>query len=114
MPHLFPAKPLDAAQREIVILRALESLPEPADFAQEIGAILYHWRMVTGSLAAVPDAKPYAKDTPIIFVRRIWPTIERALKKTKRNLWRRPALEIARGDNSPSGACATNWERRFP
>ncbi|HKP05457.1 MAG TPA: glycosyltransferase [Chthoniobacterales bacterium] len=29
---------------------------------RHIPRILYHWRMVTGSLAAVPDAKPYAKE----------------------------------------------------
>ena len=41
-------------------LRCIEHLrPEQV---RHIPRILYHWRQVAGSLAAVPDAKPYAKD----------------------------------------------------
>lgn len=32
------------------------------DQVRHIPRILYHWRMVGGSLAAIPDAKPYAKE----------------------------------------------------
>jgi glycosyltransferase involved in cell wall biosynthesis len=41
-------------------LRCVEKLrPEQV---RHISRILYHWRMAEGSLAAVPDAKPYAKE----------------------------------------------------
>lgn len=41
-------------------LRCIEKLrPEQV---RHIPRILYHWRMAEGSLAAVPDAKPYAKE----------------------------------------------------
>ena len=41
-------------------LRCIDKLrPEQV---RHIPRILYHWRMVGGSLAAVPDAKPYAKE----------------------------------------------------
>ncbi len=33
-----------------------------ADQVRHIPRILYHWRMAEGSLAAIPDAKPYAKE----------------------------------------------------
>ena len=36
MPHLLRLEQFDAAQSEIVILRAFESFPEPADLAQKI------------------------------------------------------------------------------
>src|SRR5688500_15052846 len=39
MSHLFPPELLDAAQRQVVILRAFESFAKPADFAQEIQPI---------------------------------------------------------------------------
>ena len=29
---------------------------------RHIPRVLYHWRMISGSLAAIPDAKPYAKE----------------------------------------------------
>ncbi len=44
----------DLALRVIELLR-----PEQV---RHIPRILYHWRMVSGSLAAIPDAKPYAKE----------------------------------------------------
>ena len=41
-------------------LRCVEKLL--ADQVRHIPRILYHWRMAEGSLAAIPDAKPYAKE----------------------------------------------------
>src|SRR5256885_6599642 len=39
VPHLFRTQPLDATQREIVILGTFKSFAEPAYLAQQIGAI---------------------------------------------------------------------------
>ena len=50
----------EGSQDYDLALRCVERLrPEQV---RHIPRILYHWRMVTGSLAAVPDAKPYAKE----------------------------------------------------
>src|SRR5205085_8425753 len=51
---------LEGSQDYDLALRCIERLrPEQI---RHIPRILYHWRMVGGSLAAVPDAKPYAKE----------------------------------------------------
>lgn len=50
----------EGSQDYDLALRCIERLaPEQV---RHIPRILYHWRMVSGSLAAIPDAKPYAKD----------------------------------------------------
>ncbi|MBA2623785.1 MAG: glycosyltransferase [Chthoniobacterales bacterium] len=50
----------DGSQDYDVALRCCEKLrPEQV---RHIPRILYHWRMAPGSLAEVPDAKPYAKE----------------------------------------------------
>ena len=51
---------LEGSQDYDLALRCLEQL-EPAQ-VRHIPRILYHWRAVEGSLAAVADAKPYAKE----------------------------------------------------
>lgn len=50
----------EGSQDYDLALRCLERL-EPAQ-VRHIPRILYHWRAVAGSLAAVADAKPYAKE----------------------------------------------------
>ena len=50
---------LEGSQDYDLALRCVERL-EPAQ-VRHIPRILYHWRMVPGSLAEVRDAKPYAK-----------------------------------------------------
>ncbi len=50
----------EGSQDYDLVLRCIDRLrPEQI---RHIPRILYHWRMVGGSLAAVPDAKPYAKE----------------------------------------------------
>jgi len=49
----------EGSQDYDLALRCVELL-EPCQ-VRHIPKILYHWRAVAGSLAAVPDAKPYAK-----------------------------------------------------
>ena len=50
----------EGSQDYDLALRCVERLrPEQV---RHVPRVLYHWRMVSGSLAAVPDAKPYAKD----------------------------------------------------
>jgi O-antigen biosynthesis protein len=50
----------EGSQDYDLALRCLEKLrPEQV---RHIPRILYHWRMIAGSLAAVVDAKPYAKE----------------------------------------------------
>jgi glycosyltransferase involved in cell wall biosynthesis len=50
----------EGSQDYDLALRSIEKLrPEQV---RHIPRILYHWRMVGGSLAAIPDAKPYAKE----------------------------------------------------
>jgi glycosyltransferase involved in cell wall biosynthesis len=51
---------LEGSQDYDLALRCVELL-EPRQ-VRHIARILYHWRMVGGSLAAIPDAKPYAKE----------------------------------------------------
>lgn len=51
---------LEGSQDYDLALRCIEKL-EPAQ-VRHIPRILYHWRMVPGSLAEVRDAKPYAKE----------------------------------------------------
>jgi glycosyltransferase involved in cell wall biosynthesis len=51
---------LEGSQDYDLALRCIERL-EPAQ-VRHIPRILYHWRAVAGSLAAVADAKPYAKE----------------------------------------------------
>ena len=49
---------LDGSQDYDLVLRCLERLrPEQI---RHIPRVLYHWRMAGGSVAALPDAKPYA------------------------------------------------------
>src|SRR6266446_1951618 len=50
----------EGSQDYDLALRCVERLP--ADQVRHIPRILYHWRMAEGSLAAIPDAKPYAKE----------------------------------------------------
>ncbi|MEY2509864.1 MAG: hypothetical protein QOE26_627 [Verrucomicrobiota bacterium] len=51
---------LEGSQDYDLALRCIDRLrPERV---RHIPRILYHWRMVGGSLAAIPDAKPYAKE----------------------------------------------------
>ncbi len=51
---------LEGSQDYDLALRCIDRLrPEQI---RHIPLILYHWRMVGGSLAAIPDAKPYAKE----------------------------------------------------
>ncbi len=50
----------EGSQDYDLALRCVEQLR--AEDIRHIPRILYHWRMVEGSLAAVVDAKPYAKD----------------------------------------------------
>ncbi|HVF70004.1 MAG TPA: glycosyltransferase [Chthoniobacterales bacterium] len=50
----------EGSQDYDLVLRCVERLrPEQI---RHIPRVLYHWRMVSGSLAAVPDAKPYARE----------------------------------------------------
>jgi glycosyltransferase involved in cell wall biosynthesis len=50
----------EGSQDYDLALRCIERLrPEQI---RHIPRVLYHWRMVGGSLAAVPDAKPYARE----------------------------------------------------
>ncbi|HEV2806353.1 MAG TPA: glycosyltransferase [Chthoniobacterales bacterium] len=50
----------EGSQDYDLALRCVERLrPEQV---RHIPRILYHWRMISGSLAAVPDAKPYARE----------------------------------------------------
>ncbi|MDP9100402.1 MAG: glycosyltransferase [Verrucomicrobiota bacterium] len=50
----------EGSQDYDLALRCIDQLrPEQV---RHIPRILYHWRMVGGSLAAIPDAKPYAKE----------------------------------------------------
>ena len=51
---------LEGSQDYDLALRCIERLQ--AHQVRHIPRILYHWRMVPGSLAEVRDAKPYAKD----------------------------------------------------
>ena len=50
----------EGSQDYDLALRCVELLR--ADQVRHIPRILYHWRMAEGSLAAIPDAKPYAKE----------------------------------------------------
>ena len=50
----------EGSQDYDLALRCVDRL-RPAQ-VRHIPRILYHWRAVAGSLAAVPDAKPYAKE----------------------------------------------------
>ena len=50
----------EGSQDYDLALRCIEKLR--AEQVRHIPRILYHWRMVSGSLAAIPDAKPYAKE----------------------------------------------------
>jgi glycosyltransferase involved in cell wall biosynthesis/GT2 family glycosyltransferase len=50
----------EGSQDYDLALRCVERL-QPSQ-VRHIPRILYHWRAVAGSLAAVPDAKPYAKE----------------------------------------------------
>ncbi|MEN3371368.1 MAG: hypothetical protein V7609_3511 [Verrucomicrobiota bacterium] len=50
----------EGSQDYDLALRCVELL-QPQQ-VRHIPRILYHWRMVSGSLAAIPDAKPYAKE----------------------------------------------------
>ena len=50
----------EGSQDYDLALRCLERLRP--DQVRHIPRILYHWRMAEGSLAAVPNAKPYAKE----------------------------------------------------
>jgi glycosyltransferase involved in cell wall biosynthesis len=50
----------EGSQDYDLALRCIEKLGP--DQVRHIPRILYHWRMVSGSLAAIPDAKPYAKE----------------------------------------------------
>jgi len=50
----------EGSQDYDVALRCVERLR--SEQIRRIPRILYHWRMVTGSLAAVVDAKPYARE----------------------------------------------------
>jgi glycosyltransferase involved in cell wall biosynthesis len=50
----------EGSQDYDLALRCVERLrPEQV---RHIPRLLYHWRMIGGSLAAIPDAKPYAKE----------------------------------------------------
>jgi GT2 family glycosyltransferase len=50
----------EGSQDYDLVLRCVERLrPEQI---RHIPRILYHWRMIAGSLAAIPDAKPYARE----------------------------------------------------
>ena len=51
---------LEGSQDYDLALRCVERLEPPQ--VRHIPRILYHWRAVAGSLAAVVDAKPYAKE----------------------------------------------------
>lgn len=50
----------EGSQDYDLALRCVEKLR--AEQVRHIPRILYHWRMVSGSLAAIPDAKSYAKE----------------------------------------------------
>ncbi len=50
----------EGSQDYDLALRCLERL-RPAQ-VRHIPRVLYHWRMAAGSVAALPDAKPYARD----------------------------------------------------
>jgi GT2 family glycosyltransferase len=50
----------EGSQDYDLVLRCIERLrPEQI---RHVPRVLYHWRMIGGSLAAVPDAKPYARE----------------------------------------------------
>lgn len=51
---------LDGSQDYDLVLRCVEQLA-PVQI-RHIPRVLYHWRMVRGSVAAAPDAKPYARE----------------------------------------------------
>ncbi|HEY3663920.1 MAG TPA: glycosyltransferase family 2 protein [Chthoniobacterales bacterium] len=53
-------KGFEGSQDYDLVLRCVEQL-EPRQI-RHIPRVLYHWRMVTGSVAAAPDAKPYARE----------------------------------------------------
>ena len=50
----------EGSQDYDLVLRCVEKLETRQ--IRHIPRVLYHWRMVTGSVAAVPDAKPYARE----------------------------------------------------
>ncbi len=50
----------EGSQDYDLVLRCLEQLE--AKQIRHIPRVLYHWRMVAGSVAAAPDAKPYARE----------------------------------------------------
>lgn len=50
----------EGSQDYDLALRCIDRLRP--DQVRHIPRVLYHWRMVGGSLAAVPDAKPYARE----------------------------------------------------
>ncbi|MBA2434553.1 MAG: glycosyltransferase family 2 protein [Chthoniobacterales bacterium] len=50
----------EGSQDYDLVLRCVEQLE--ARQIRHIPRVLYHWRMVTGSVAAAPDAKPYARE----------------------------------------------------
>ncbi len=50
----------DGSQDYDLALRCIERL-EPAQI-RHLPRVLYHWRKATGSVAAAPDAKPYARE----------------------------------------------------
>ncbi len=50
----------EGSQDYDLVLRCLERLE--ATQIRHLPRVLYHWRMVSGSVAAAPDAKPYARE----------------------------------------------------
>lgn len=50
----------EGSQDYDLVLRCMEQLD--AKQIRHIPRVLYHWRMVAGSVAAAPDAKPYARE----------------------------------------------------
>ena len=50
----------EGSQDYDLVLRCVERLQ--AEQVRHLPRILYHWRMAGGSLAAIPDAKPYARE----------------------------------------------------
>ncbi len=50
----------EGSQDYDLVLRCVEQLETRQ--IRHIPRVLYHWRMVTGSVAALPDAKPYARE----------------------------------------------------
>ena len=78
----------EGSQDYDLALRCIEKLrPEQV---RHIPRILYHWRMVSGSLAAIPDAKPYAKEAA-----------RRALAEHGERI-RRPGVVVACPENTES------------